>query len=353
MRKASFRINIAIPFGFLLLSILVSLNWSIFFGAERDMFRLLWTLYGLLGIALYFATVWYIPFPIHKPPDAENQNRQETDLPAVRTQDSVISAKRALGYGEPIWIDTRDENGIPNRILPKSAVQSKIPRRTRKDIAFQEISLTRPDSTDLVLTAMVLFDSKSWKKGRYDLLQGESPQGISPVKSIRKSDLKADIQDSLALYCVGLASTEFELSQAHDNTVLSDNRAISLCNSLHELGYVDSANGKRTVAVGLGERNQDPDDKTPQARQRAAVIIAAKQLDSADTERDVVDAFTHGLDIVSVSLTKYTRSDDAVFKMYDVTGPVFCEASSDDWEDKSGLTRRLVLCAEPPSDSPE
>lgn len=346
MRNASFRKIIAIPLGLILLSLIIAPNWKVLIGIELDMFRWLWVFYALLGVALFLATCWFRPFPIHKPPASVPgaTNEQDPIPPVARNQDSIISAKRSLGYGEPIWIDTRDDEGIPDDALPKTAIQRKTPDRSRNDVAFQEISLTRPDGTDLVLTAMVLFDRKSWKMGTAHLLEGESPQGISPTKAIRNSDIEADVRQSLALYCVGLASTEFELTQAEDNTVLSDNRAIRLCNTLHELNYIHAFTPIRTVAVGLGERIPDRDDQTPAQRQRAAVIISAKQLDNIDTERDVIDAFRHGLDVVSVSLAKYRRSDGAVFKMFDVTGAEFCESTSDLWEDVEDLTSRRVLC---------
>lgn len=317
---------------------------------ENEVLRGSWVLWGVFTCVLVACSVQAWISPDTKEVDGASFDAtaapEQTVDAAQSSQEDVIAAKEVQKYSRPKWIPTRDETGEIRPDLAATAVQSKASDKTNKDIAFQRISVTKPDGTELDLTAMVLFDTKSWKQGQHHLLVGESPQGISPIKAIRNQDIADEVNNAIALYCVGLASTEFEVTQADDNTVLSDNRAIRLCNALHELEYVNDGSGlQRTVAVGLGERIPDQADNTPAPRQRAAVIIAAKQLDSTHTERDVIDAFRAGLDIVSVSLDKYQRSDDSIFKMFDVTDSEFCHSVTGNWIMTDGLADRLVVCA--------
>ena len=275
----------------------------------------------------------------------EQHQEQNTPTPPLITQETIVQSKQEQqGYSEPIWIDARDETGHTSSDLPKIAVQTKPVERTAKDVAFQRITATRPDKTEIDLTAMVLFDSKSWKQGKHHVLEGESPKGITPAKAIRNAGIEDDIRNSLAIFCIGLASTEYDPSQSEDNTVLSDNRAIRLCTALHELGYIERGSRlQKTIAVGLGERDQEDENKPTQIRQRVAVIIAANKLDDDDSYGEVIDIIRSSLDVVSVSLDRYERSEGAGFQMHIVTGSRFIEASDESWDFDDGLADRSVL----------
>ena len=301
-------------------------------------FCVLWVVTGFLLLALY-------PRSGNETTKEDPTEETRTRLPPEVTQSTIVQSKKEQqGYSDPIWIESRDDEGFPSADLRKIAVQTKRVDKSTEDLAIQRISATRPDKSEIELTAMILFDSKSWVAGKHHVLEGEAPQGITPKKAIRNSGIQDEVRASLAIYCIGLASTEFDPRQAEDNTVLSDNRAIRLCNALHELGYIESKSRlHRTVAVGLGERKQDPEDKTPQRRQRAAVIVAATKLDGDDTEAEVIDVIRAGVNTASVSLDKYQRSTGPGFQMYDVTSAKFCEATSDRWDFVDALAERRVL----------
>ncbi|MEL6828308.1 MAG: hypothetical protein AAFN91_18830 [Pseudomonadota bacterium] len=341
MTKGSWIHSLPIPLIVTLIGGLFFLYLNPFAAIESEMFRKVWAGYVLIGL---FILALQLSLKGEKPEEPDITADPNIDNSQVNAQEVAISAAETLGYGEPIWIDTRAPDGTRLSILPKTAIQLKPPNRTSDDIVFQEISAIKPDGRQIQLTAMVLYDSKSWKKGKDHLLEGESPLGISPSKALKKAEIEDTLDKALAVYCVGLASTEFDPNQKADNTNLSDNRAIRLCNAIHELSEKSgSFKLPRTIAVGLGERKPDPADTTPPKRQRVAVVIGATQLNQTDTERDVIDAFITGLNVVDVSLSKYSRSDDDNFSMFGVKSSVFMDAKSEDWTIVPDFADRRVL----------
>ena len=98
-----------------------------------------------------------------------------------------------------------------------------------------------------------------------------------------------------------------------------------------------------TIAVGLGERDQEDENKPTQIRQRVAVIIADNKQKDNDSYCEEIYIIRSSLDVVSVSLDRYERSEGAGFQMHIVTGSRFIEASDESWDFDDGLADRSVL----------
>lgn len=267
---------------------------------------------------------------------------QSTTTTAVSKQDRTIAALRGLGFGEPVWLEKDAANKTPATrdafaVLSTPAVTSK------DNLVVQEIVSVSGDGSKLLLRAMVLMNHHSWKKGENHLFEGESPQGISPMKAIPRAGIASDIRRSLKVYCVGLSSTEFRTDQSDNNTVLSDDRAIRLCNALYDLGYVKPDRAPSAIAVGLGEPESTTTSQTDPSRQRVALLVSVTEIGDEHTESDVIIAIIHGLTAAGVNLKTYRRSDGKLFMMFDVKDAKFKKSTSDLWDDTPGLTKRKAI----------
>lgn len=266
---------------------------------------------------------------------------QSTATTELSKQDRTIAALRDLGFGEPVWLEEVDNGASQRR---EAAALLSGPAITSTDnLVAQEIALVSPDGSKLLLRAMVLMNRHSWKKGENHLFEGETPQGISPVKAIPKAGVASDIKRSLKVYCIGLSSTEFRADQSDNNTVLSDDRAIRLCNALYELGYVKSDRAPSAIAAGLGEPNSPITSQTDPSRQRIALLVGVTEIGDEHTESDVIIAIIHGRTATGVKLENYRRSDGKLFMMFDVKDSKFNKSTSDLWDDTPGLTNRKAI----------
>ena len=280
---------------------------------------------------------------IDSSPDSGDAGDAESTATAdMSKQDRTIAALRDLGFGEPTWL----EEELANKAIPRHetvAVLSAPAVTSTDNLVVQEIALVSTDGSKLLLRAMVLMNHYSWKKGENHLFEGETPQGISPVKVLPKAGVASDIRRSLKVYCVGLSSTEFRADQSDDNTVLSDDRAIRLCNALYELGYVKPDRSPSAVAVGLGEPNTPTTERFDPSRQRVALLVGVTDIGNGHTESDVIIAIIHGLTASGVNLESYRRSDGKVFMMFDVKDEKFEKSTSSLWAETPELTRRKAL----------
>lgn len=279
--------------------------------------------------------------PVESAPssDAESSS-QSTPAFEMSKQDRTIAALRDLDYEKPVWLGADNEEAEPRgeiAILSTPAITST------NNLIVQDIASVSPDGSKLMLHAMVLMNQHSWKRGENHLFEGESPQGIKPTNAIPKAGVASDIRRSLKVYCIGLSSTEFRADQSGSNTVLSDDRAIRLCNALYELGYVKSDGIPSAVAVGLGEPNSLIESEADPSRQRIALLVGVTEIGDEHTESDVVAAIIYGLTAASVKLETYRRSDGKLFMMFDVKDAKFKKSTSDLWDDTPGLTNRRAI----------
>lgn len=267
---------------------------------------------------------------------------QSTAATDVSLQDRTIAALRDLGFGEPVWLKEGVEINAPHG-RDAVAVLSAPAITSTDNLVIQEIALVSPDGSKMLLRAMVLMNHHSWKKGENHLFEGETPQGISPVKAIPRAIIASDIKRSLKVYCIGLSSTEFRADQSDDNTVLSDDRAIRLCNALYELGYVKPDRAPSAIAAGLGEPSSPTTSQTDPSRQRIALLVGVIEIGDEHTESDVIVAIIHGLTAAGVKLETYRRADGKLFMMFDVKDSKFKKSTSDHWDDTPGLTNRKAI----------
>ncbi|MEO0853502.1 MAG: hypothetical protein AAFY15_08380 [Cyanobacteria bacterium J06648_11] len=312
------------------------------------MLRNAWILWGIAGLVLLGLSIHR--GDVETPTVANDGAAEEPDVSAS-AQEQAIQALSKLGYGKPVWIQGRETGSVDTSPPERIAIQAKPADTSNADLAFQDIASTRPDGSQLLLRAVVLFNRYSWMKGKDHVFQGESPQGIFPRTAISNADIEYDVRNSIATYCVGLASTEYKTDQAQTNTELSDNRAIRLCSTLFGLGYIDPASSiQRSMAIGLGERIAERDDSVPPSRQRAAVLIGVSEIGDSHTEADVADAIVHGLTAAGLRLSRYSRADGNAFRIFEVTSADYHDSTSDAWHFGEDLLNRVVLNQEDAGD---
>lgn len=307
---------------------------SMFFG--REWARWAWAAWLVAGLVLAVITLRE-PRPMSN--DAE-EPAAVTELQASpqtkNKQEQIVEANQIQGYGDPEWIPAFDHIGPPDGAPPLYALQRKQNPSSQTGLISEDIVITKPNGDSFEFRYLVLFNEKSWKPGRYDLFDGESPQGIGPDKILTKAEIGVRLQSGTRIICVGLASTEFKPEQSHSNTILSDNRAIYLCNALHRQKNVHGGPlGIPTIAMGLGEYAPAVSDNTPANLQRAAIIVSIKSMkDESDIE--IFDALKHSVASKGVRLSNYRRDDDNEVRMFNVRGEEFAPSDSDHWINTDG-----------------
>jgi hypothetical protein len=299
-----------------------------------------WVAWVIVGVFLLFLT-----FKGNEITAEESAETSAEPLPVEQhipepvipgSQESIVAANQLRNFSTIDWITSRNENGELDASLKRTAVQRTAPRVAEAGALYSDVAVTKPDGTQLLFRYTVLSKDKSWKKGRSDLFEGESPQGIRPLRALNKSYLAGSVRKSIHTVCIGLASTEYRPDQRDTSTKLSDDRVIRLCSALIENGYIAPQDRLQTaVAMGLGEFQSEKASSVPAELQRAAVVVSIADL-AHSQDIEIFDALKASAKDMGVFLDQYKRSDGNLFSLFNLRGSEFTDSESDLWNMTEG-----------------
>jgi len=285
------------------------------------------------------------------PPPQEQVRILNENLHGFKTV-ARIPIGEAKASGSPL-----NRTDGPTETREEIIVQSRDSKAIEPGAFQQELSIVYPDAEQTRADYLILHGPFIWMKGSSTKFESPDQTGVDFLIALNREFVKSHLNNSKFVFCFGLASSEPAAPDRRSNTLISDDRAINLCQALLNLGFVPSAdeNGL-VVGVGIGEAPKESVG-FDLPRQRSVVIVSIKE------PRRVVDTnhLILAIDAIlssdpslmgGLQLASYIRDDGRRYASFRVRGKSFEYTGyrPEDWDDfdlKLEMSRIIAAPSKP------